>query len=300
MFGFVTPILMKDLKSNVALIGRVFLSRYSLFVINGFLLAATLLLYMQDLYENGIIQALASNVNKQYTQYHNDDSTLIGSLRLTHFLEERRNVIFQNEEIKENYAEVLRPVSYDLMTANGSCGSYSMVLGSILHELGYKVRFAQMKVGDVWGGHIIIEAQTSKGWVVLDPSFNLFFKRPDGRLASFADVHGNWDYYKQQLPPDYIYDYTYSDVRYTNWSKIPVVMPALRGILNVTIGQKATEELSIRIFFIRKFKILYYVFLAFYLYSWYKIVKRYTRKRIAGKRAIESSLQNKPSIYKRA
>src|SRR6478672_2056118 len=273
MFGFVTSKSMKELKSNVSLIGRVFLNRYSIFVINGFLLAATLLLYMQDLYEYGIIGALANNVKKQYTQYNSEDSILIGSLRLTHFLEERRNIIFENEEIKENYADLLRPVSYDLMTAKGSCGSYSMVLGSILHELGYKVRFAQMKVGNIWGGHIIIETLTQNGWAVLDPSFDLYFKKPDGKLASFKDVQSNWTYYKQQLPNDYIHDYAYSDVRYTNWEKIPVVLPALKGVMTLFIGKQATEETSLHVFLIRKFRILYYITLAFYLYSWFIIVR---------------------------
>jgi hypothetical protein len=291
---------MKELKSNAALIGRVFLNRYSLFVINGFLLAATLLFYMQDLYEYGIIGALASNVKKQYNGYHSDDSVLIGSLRLTHFLEERRNLIFENEDIKENYADLLRPVSYDLMTAKGSCGSYSMVLGSILHELGYKVRFAQMKVGDVWGGHIVIEAMTNKGWVVLDPSFNLFYKKPNGDLANFKDVHDDWNYYQKQLPKDYIHEYAYADVRYTNWEKIPVLSPAMKGVMGMFIGKQATEEISIRVFFIRKFKILYYLSLALYLYSWFRIVKRYTRKRSASKKAIESSIHDRSRTYKRA
>src|SRR3954465_11220532 len=161
---------MKEFKSNVALIGRVFYSRYSLFILNGFLLSAVLFLYMQDTYEYGIIKALANNVKSEYKGYQSEDSLLVGSLRLTHFLEERRNRVFEKEELDGLYSDFIRPVTYDLLTAKGACGSYSIVLGSILHELGFKVRFAQMKVGEVWGGHIIIEAQTAKGWVVLDPS----------------------------------------------------------------------------------------------------------------------------------
>jgi hypothetical protein len=295
------PLSMKELRSNAALIGRVFINRYSIFVLNGFLLAATLLFYMQDLYEHGIIGALANNVRKEYSKYQSPDSTLIGGLKLTHLLEDRRRLIFENEEIKENYADFLRPVTYDLMTAKGSCGSYSMVLGSILHELGYKVRFAQMKVGDTWGGHIIIEALTPNGWVVLDPSFNLSFKKPDGKLASFKDVQNNWDYYKQQLPEDYIHEYAYEDVRYTNWQKVPVLSPAMKGVLNFTIGKEATEDLSLRVFFIRKFKILYYISLALYLYSWFIIVRRYTRKRTASKRSVASGMKGKGSrVYQRA
>src|SRR4030095_13368789 len=218
---------MKEFRSNVALIGRVFYSRYSLFILNGFLLSACIFLYMQDIYEFGIIRALANNIKKEYGSYKSEDSLLIGSLHLTHYLEERRNRVFQQEDI-DGMSDFIRPITYDLMTAKGACGSYSMVLGSILHELGFKVRFAQMKVGEIWGGHIIIEAETKKGWAVLDPSFSLFFKKPDGNLACFKDVQQNWGYYKQQLPEDYIHEYAYADVRYTNWEKIPVVSPALK------------------------------------------------------------------------
>ena len=303
MFGFVTPIFMKELKSNVALIGRVFLNRYSIFVLNGFLLSAVLLFYMEDRYETDIIGALANNIKKDYGQYNSQDSIFIGSLRLTHFLEERRRQVFEEEEIKDNYADFIRPVTYDLMTAKGSCGSYSMVLGSILHQLGYKVRFAQMKVGDVWGGHIIIEALSKNGWVVLDPSFNLFFKKPDGSLASFKDVKANWAYYKQQLPSDYISEYAYSDVRYTNWDKIPVILPAIKGITSLFIGKKSTEEVSLHVFLIRKFRILFDIVLVLYLYSWFVIVRRYARKRNAARGPVAKrfrELKSRSRSYQRA
>ena len=281
---------MKELRSNAALIGNVLLHRYSIFVLNGFLLAASLLFYMQDNYEHGVIKALASNVNRKYSGTRSNDSILIGALKLTHVLEEKRNVIFEKEEMNDVYSDFLRPVTYDLMTAKGSCGSYSMVLGSILDELGYKVRFAQMKVGETWGGHIIIEAKTAKGWAVLDPSFNLFFKRADGSLANFSDVQQNWDFYKQQLPEDYIHDYKYADVRYTNWEKIPVVMPALKGLFKLTIGEQATNDLCLRIYFLRKFRLLSYFTLLAYVFSWYMIVRRYRRKRTAITRKINSPL----------
>ncbi len=291
---------MKEFRSNVALIGRVIYSRYFLFILNGFLLAGFTSLYLQDAYEFGIIKAMANNVRKEYGKYKSQDSLLLGSLRLTHFLEERRNRVFEQEEI-DGMSELIRPVSYDLMTAKGSCGSYSMVLGCILHELGFKIRFAQMKVGEVWGGHIIIEVQTQKGWVVLDPSFELYFKKPNGDLACFKDVQNNWKAYRQQVPEDYIHDYAYADVRYTNWTKIPVVSPMLRGIFNFTIGKEQTEELSLRVFFIRKFKILYLIFLTLYLYSWYKIVTRYVRKRRLTQKTTGTKIELEQSpVYQRA
>jgi len=292
---------MKEFKSNVALIGRVFYSRYSLFILNGFLLSAVLFLYMQDTYEYGIIKALANNVKSEYKGYQSEDSLLVGSLRLTHFLEERRNRVFEKEELDGLYSDFIRPVTYDLLTAKGACGSYSIVLGSILHELGFKVRFAQMKVGEVWGGHIIIEAQTAKGWVVLDPSFTLYFRKPDGALDSFNDVQPNWNFYKQQLPQDYIHEYAYADVRYTNWTKVPVLSPAVKKIFDATLGKQRTNDMSLRVFFIRKFRILYYIALALYLYSWYKIVSRYARKRTAAKKSVPAKMDTgNQRVYKRA
>src|SRR5215471_19385439 len=145
---------MKDLKSNLSLVGRVFLNRYFLFVINGFLLAASLLFYVHDKYEHGIIKDLANYVRRQYSQYNSEDSLLIGGLRLTHYLEERRVTVFGPEDVNDGYSGILQPLTNDLMTAKGACGSYSLVLGSILKDVGFTVRFAQMKVNNTWGGHI--------------------------------------------------------------------------------------------------------------------------------------------------
>jgi len=290
---------MKDLKSNVKLVGRVFLNRYFLFVLNGFLLAAALLFYMHDAYEHNIVTALSSNIKRQYSKYNSEDSLLIGGLRLTHYLEERRVIVFGPEEINDGYTGILQPLTNDLLTAKGACGSYALVLGSILKDIGFKIRFAQMKVDNTWGGHIIIEAKTKLGWVALDPSFNLAFVKEDGTLASFQDVHSDWNYFKNQLPDNYKREYAYDDVRYTNWEKIPVILPGIRFILNHTIGKEATNEMSIRVFFLRKYRILYYIMLSLYLYSWYRIVRRYARKRNAVRKTLTSQ-PGKRMVYRRA
>lgn len=292
---------MKDFRSNIALIGRVFLHRYFLFVLNGFFLAASLFFYLNDSFERGLIKAMANNVKEDFRAYKSEDSLLLGSLRLTYLLTQKRNRIFEKEDLGDVYTDLLRPVTYDLMTAKGACGSYSIVLGSILQDLGFKIRFAQMKVGDVWGGHILIEAKTSKGWIILDPSFNLAFRKPDGSLASFVDVKNNWKYYQHQLPQDYVREYAYEDVRYTNWQKIPIVMPAIKKMLGATIGKQPTEDLSIRVFFIRKFKFLGYIAFCLYLFSWVKIIQRYRRKNIRTKKTGSSriDIMDNP-VYQRA
>ena len=163
------------------------------------------------------------------------------------------------------------------MTANGSCGSYSMILGRLLKELDYPVRFAQMKVGGKFGGHIILETKTKDGWVVLDPLYDLFFMRPDGKLASFADVGAHWDYYSKQVPPGYDYSYNYAGVQYTNWSKIPVVMPATKKVLNWAMGKEKADKISLRNIILSKFefilKILFVIYLPLSAWTIYLAIK---------------------------
>ena len=119
-----------------------------------------------------------------------------------------------------------------------------------------------MKVDGKFGGHVTVEAYTGSRWVALDPSYNLYFLRPDGRLASIADIHGNWEYYRHQVPPGYMPDYQYEDVRYTNWSKIPIVMPALKKILTLFIGVQRTNSISLRVLFLDAYDIYFYSILA--------------------------------------
>jgi len=95
--------------------------------------------------------------------------------------------------------------------------------------------------------------------------FDLFFKRSDGRMASFADVQGNWNYYRTQVPSGYRAEYNYAAVRYTNWDKIPVVMPAVKNMMYWSVGKEATEGYSIRNLFLRKFDVLFYSLFVVYM-----------------------------------
>ena len=108
------------------------------------------------------------------------------------------------------------------MTTNGACGSYSYILSRLLNELKIPNRIAQMKVNGEYGGHILVEAKTPKGWIVLDGLYDLYFKKMNGELASFKDVQDNWNYFRDQVPANYNHQYRFEGVRYTNWSKIPV------------------------------------------------------------------------------
>jgi len=272
----------RTFRISTALLRRIVTSLYFLFFFNGFLLALVFYCYTEDQYEKQIFGSLSNYVyDKLRNNTYSDREVLIESLHLTHELEANRQRIFSHEEIAGWKAEYFRPVSYDLMTAQGACGSYSYVLGRLLKNMNYTVRFVQMKSGDVYGAHNLIEAKMGSQWVVLDPLYNLYFTKPDGNLASFKDVQNNWDYYKTQLPAGYDMTYHYEDARYTNWQKVPVLMPALKKVLNWTIGKEKADQVSLRSFVLRKYNFFKLIFLTiFAMVSSFTVFKffRYNRK----------------------
>jgi hypothetical protein len=48
-----------------------------------------------------------------------------------------------------------------------------------------------MKANGIFAAHNLVEVKTDKGWVVLDPSYDIYFIRPDNKMASFADIRNN-------------------------------------------------------------------------------------------------------------
>jgi hypothetical protein len=260
---------------------KLFPNKAFLFLINGFLFASLFYFYSEDSYEKQLFKGIAASISKDLPAFNpaKEDSILLRTLDLSYRLLRRRMGIFGNTEFKGINGEMLHPVSFDLMTGKSTCGSGSYVLGRILQEFNMDIRFPQMKVGGEYGGHILVEAKTSDGWKALDPIYNLSFKRPDGQLASFKDVRDNWNYYKQQLPSGYNIAYAYEGVRYTNWNKIPVLMPLLREFLYLVKGKEATDYLSLRSFALRKYNLALNVVLALYVCLCIYMLRLFTVKK---------------------
>ncbi len=233
--------------------------------------------YTEDNYENQIFKALAVQI-RQSTKSTETDSIILQSVKLTYDLEKFRLSVFGNKQIHSFKSDLIRPITYDLMTGSGACGSYSFVLSRLLNELNIKTRFAQMQVNGKYGGHIVIEALSKYGWVVLDPSYDLSFKKSDGKLASFDDVKNNWSYFKNQVPAHYNLDYSYNNAQYTNWNKIPVIMPMVKQILTFTMGENEANKISIRNLILRKFSLLFKVTLIFYLIITFLFIKIYRQQ----------------------
>lgn len=217
-----------------------------LFFVNGFLLASLIYLRKEDLYERDLFIAIVNKI-KSELKTNDKDTFLIKSLNMTYYLQERRQEVFSlNPIYGTDNNDILHSATEDLMAVKGSCGSYSMVLARILKSNACEVRIGQMKVDGKFGGHIIVETKIKDRWIVVDPMFNVFFINPEGHLASFKEVNQNWAFYSKQLPANYPASFRYEGIRYTNWNKIPVIMPIVKKLLDITMGKESADNFSIR------------------------------------------------------
>jgi hypothetical protein len=221
---------------------------------------------MEANYENELFQAIRSNISSKISLADTEDSVVVRVMHACHDLLVNRGSVFEGRKFGGFESDLLSSNSIDLMTARGACGSFSMVMARVLQGYNFKVRIAQMKSNGVYAAHNIVEAKTSHGWVVLDPFFDVYFINPNHELASFEDLKNNWSYYISQLPPGYDMRYRYEDVRYSNWTKIPILLPAAKKILDLTIGKQEANSISIRTYFLRKYNICFNVVLVIFIF----------------------------------
>lgn len=114
------------------------------------------------------------------------------------------------------------------------------------------------KTGEVVDGcHMVVEAFVNGNWAVFDPMYDISFRKPIGGLASFSEVSNDWEFYREQVPADYPRDwFGYYGVRYTNWEKIPGVLPAVReGLRWVWLGDEV-DSISLRMWVLDIYRIL--------------------------------------------
>ena len=261
------------------MIRRVFGNLYFLTFLNGFLLASLFYFKVEANYERELFQAVHADINTRIKSSDSQDSVVGKVMHSIHDLLVNRGSVFEGKPFASLKSEMLEPASFDLMTARGACGSFSMVLARVLQGYNYDVRIAQMKSRGVYAAHNIVEARTDHGWVVLDPLYDVYFIKPSAQLASFEDVRSNWSYYRQQVPSSYEMTYDYEDVRYTNWTKIPVVLPAVKKVLDQILGKPVADTISMRTYFLRKYVICFDITLILFIITFsYTLVKLIQRK----------------------
>ena len=66
------------------------------------------------------------------------DSVVAKAMHVCHNLMDTRGDVFKGSDFQGFKSGMIDPTSFDLMTASGACGSYSMVLARVLQ--GYKFR----------------------------------------------------------------------------------------------------------------------------------------------------------------
>jgi len=239
---------------------------YFLTFFNGFLIASLFYLRTESNYENELFLAIQHNITKQISPKDNEDSVVIKVMHTCHTLLSNRSSVFENDESLDGFkVDYMHPATIDLMTAKGACGSYSMVLARLLQNYNYPVRIGQMKSGGVFAAHNIIETQINGRWIVLDPTFNLYFLTPDNKLATFNDVKNNWSFYSKQVPANYDMKYKYDDVRYMNWEKIPFIFPAAKKIFSFFWGKERVDNFCLRVHFLRMYDFYFYFVLFIYI-----------------------------------
>ena len=239
---------------------------YFLFFLNGLLLASVFYFRMEDTYEKDLFNALSHRIIVDDSiAKNNKDTFFVKAMQLANSLQQNRQTIFGGATFSGLKSTLFHSATDDLLTGQGACGSASTILARILKSYNYKIRLAQMKVGNIWGGHIVTEVKKEEGWIVLDPIFKCFFKKPDGTLASFKDVHENWNYYKLQVPAGYDLNYDYDDARYTNWGKLKLIGPIIRKAIALFYGNEKANEFSLRSYVLRNYHTLYLIALILYI-----------------------------------
>jgi hypothetical protein len=247
------------------MIGRIFKNLYFLTFLNGFLIATLFYFSMEANYERELFKAIQLNIDGKISPKEARDSLVVKVMHACNSLLTNRAPIFGNQTITGIKAD-LNPASFDLMTAKGACGSYAMVLSRVLENYDYSLRIAQMKAKGRFAAHNVVEVKLKEGWIVLDPLYDVYFIKPGGAgLASYSDVQHDWQYYSTQLPSNYNRAYKYEDVRYTNWNKIPIVLPAIKRVLDLVLGKEKSDTISMRTFFLNTYDLIFYVLLILYV-----------------------------------
>lgn len=173
-------------------------------------------------------------------------------------------------------------VDTELLEGGRACGGYSGVLGRLLESVDIPFRVLQMRCGDIWSCHVLIEAQVGDRWMALDPSFGTAFPLPEGGHASARELIQRFAEVEPTLPAEYDRQYRFEDVRYTNWDKIPVLMPAMRWTLERILGKGFVDDLSLRTWFINRYRAWFWTLLAVWLPSlWWTMrsLRRAARQR---------------------
>jgi hypothetical protein len=128
----------------------------------------------------------------------------------------------------------------------GTCGSRANVTIALLQQRGVPARHLFLLDERGRSIHDVVEARIDGTWVVADANYGIVYRRPDGSLATAADLASKPALFHAHVDTiaDYDRRYTYESVAHMNWGKIPVLLPAFRGMLERVLGRDRVAEIQ--------------------------------------------------------
>lgn len=155
----------------------------------------------------------------------------------THELLKDRAKVFANTGTVSIRDSWLDSADVHLLDGRGICRSHASVLGRMLDRAGIYFRVVRIyfPASDRWACHLAIEAKADGKWRAIDPFDNLVFP------VDYVELSRHWDAYKDLAPPGYDRHLDKAEVFYTNWYRIPVIMPAIKKVLDWTAPDLASN-----------------------------------------------------------
>lgn len=221
--------------------------QYVLVAIAGALLGTSLLLHVLAEQEDALLDDIVAKATRPEWS---EQRKLVALTEVTHRLMKPRLNFFQGQGQSSFRMSWFRTVDMELVEARGSCGSFTHVLARLLDRAGIAYRIFQMYCDSTatWGCHILLEAKVDGAWKSVDASYNVVFPLPA------REIGRNWARMKTLVPADYDPQYHYADLRYTNWEKVPVLMPAIRSAIRA-VAPEFADTFSMRTYFLDAYRV---------------------------------------------
>lgn len=212
-------------------------------VVHGIIICTIITFSFMSYYENKLIDEII--LSHTTPQMKPEERILKILMEARDLLNQRHDFLNEFQDFRLFESPTFRPTNDILISPKGSCGVYSVFLARILQRGGFDVRVAQLLCSEnsiVQTCHVVIEVKTNDRWIVLDPLFGLYFRKPDGNLDDIRGVAENWPYYTRLLPPKYPQNVSYELVRYSNWREYMFV----KSFLELLLGAGFLDHFSVR------------------------------------------------------
>lgn len=227
--------------------------------LHGIFITLIFFFFIMSDYEDGLFDRMANNTFNKGTQPISYTTKVLNLLNTAHIVLRDRERLFADKYgalTPVNFRDSLfRSYDVDLQDASGGCGSYSYVLAKLLISKGINTRIGQMKCGDKWGCHVIVEAKINDKWIILDPTYNLVFRNKNNQIVGFKELHNNFNKFKSQTPSHYPEEFTYDDIRYTNWNRMALLSKTIKKVLKIFLTKEEINNISIRVLMMNIYKI---------------------------------------------